>query len=126
MRKSLAQLTLWVGAYIVFALILYPINAAWMVLGLIIVPAIFLTWVDLARALRKVPPGTRSARFLGVIFGIPQALFGLASLLAGILIIVAFFFMPTKNGESNWSVLVVIPLLVFFGVRWLREAFKRG
>ncbi|HKR58166.1 MAG TPA: hypothetical protein VJS64_00430 [Pyrinomonadaceae bacterium] len=126
MRRALIQFLSWLGVLVAMVFVLYPFNPAWSVLGLIVVPAIFLSWVDLGRALRKALSQSRTTHLLGVLAVLPQALFGLVSLLAGLAIIVAFFFWPAKGEGNNWVVLAVVPLLVFFGIRWLREAFKHG
>jgi hypothetical protein len=47
MRKALLQFSLSLVA-LVAVVVLYAFNAAWSLLGILVVPAVFLAWVDLA------------------------------------------------------------------------------
>jgi hypothetical protein len=120
MRKALVQLTLCVGVLVVWV-ILSMFSPAWSVLGILVIPAVFLALVDLGRALRSTP--SRVATILGVLVGLPQAVAGLVSMLAGIIIVAAFLFWPERGEGNNWVVLLVGPLLVVFGIWWLRDVF---
>ncbi len=100
------------------------INGGFGLLGILIVPAMLLAWNDLARELRKA--SYTPLQYAGMLAGLPQALLALFSLLGGIVIGVAYFFWPQRGEPSNWIVLLVVPALIAFGVRWLRDLRKGG
>lgn len=101
---------------------------AWFLLLIYVAfPVLILTWVELARAFRNSPSPTLF--ILGVILGLPQALFGLFSVIAGVSIIgwVLYNTFITRQPEYTGGFLTfgIGPILTLFGVFWIREAFTR-
>ncbi|MES2355943.1 MAG: hypothetical protein V4568_16390 [Pseudomonadota bacterium] len=125
MRKVLLQFFLCLIALVV-NVVLSAFNPAWSLLGILVVPAVFLAWLDIGRALRKTSSSNAASYALGVLVGLPQAVFGLVCLIAGVAITVAFFFGPVRGEDSNWIVFLVGPLLMCVGIWWLRDSFRSG
>ena len=57
---------------------------AWFVIFIFAgIPVFFLSWIDLGRGLRKIEEPSKLIKVLAVIFGVPQALFGLIAFVLG-------------------------------------------
>lgn len=88
-----------------------------------------LYWMDLGRVLREVERPTPRQRVLGILFGIPQAVFGLTCVVCGCAIIIwvlynnLFARSPAYSG--GFLTFGMGPVLVLFGAGWVVYAFKR-
>lgn len=89
---------------------------------LVAIPFLFMAWVDVGRAIRNYPTTSRIPYVLGILVGLPQVLFALASVIGGIAITVAFFL--CSECRAPWWILPVGLGLVAFGTVWIRDAFK--
>jgi hypothetical protein len=88
-----------------------------------------LWWFDFSAELRASPPEGRAGRVLVVLAGVPQALFGLACFLAGVLIAgwVLWNLFIQREGQfeiRSLGAFFIVAALVMFGVGWMRGAFK--
>jgi hypothetical protein len=104
---------------------------AWYIIFIFLgLPLLVVTWFDLGRMLRSIPNPSPFVFSLGVFFGVPQAMFGLCALLVGMGIIAWVLYnsfierLPQYSG--GFLTLGIGPILIFFGVACLRQAFTRG
>lgn len=92
-------------------------------------PLLTLNWIEFGQALRNIPSPSRTMFILGVFFGLPQAFFGLLSVICGIAIIgwVLYNSLISRKHEYTGGFLTfgLGPALALFGVVWLRSAFTR-
>jgi hypothetical protein len=88
-----------------------------------------LYWLDLGRELRANPPANRTLRILGFLMGVPQALFGLLCLVAGVSIIGWVLYNSFWHRDPHYTggflTFGIGPLLSLFGIGWLVDAFRR-
>jgi hypothetical protein len=88
-----------------------------------------LWWMDLGRLLRAIEQPTSLQRVLGILFGIPQALFGLLCIVAGGSMVAWVLWNSVVQQESQYSggflTFGIGPMLVLFGAGWVVYAFKR-
>lgn len=103
---------------------------AWFILLILVaLPVFILTWIELGRAIRNAPSPSRKLRILGILFGLPQAFFGLLSLVSGISIIVWVLYnsFVARQPEYTGGFLSfgVGPVLTLFGLYLIRDAFAR-
>ena len=103
---------------------------AWFILFIFIgLPILILSWVDLGHNLREIDKPSFVIKVLGVLFGVPQALFGLISFGVGVSIIgwVLYntFIETLPQYSGGFLTFGVAPALVLFGIYWLRAAFVR-
>lgn len=103
---------------------------AWFILLIFMaLPLMILTWVELGRAMRDSPAASRPLRILGILFGLPQALFGLLALIAGVAIIIWIIYNSLMARQPEYSggifTFGIGPALTLFGVYWIRDAFSR-
>jgi hypothetical protein len=86
-------------------------------------------WLDLGRLLRQLENPTPWQRVLGVLFGIPQALFGLVCVAIGSAIVVWVLYNSLVERSTAYSggflTFGIGPALVLFGAGWVVYAFKR-
>lgn len=103
-------------------------NGFFFLFTLISLPLAVLYWIDLGRQLRNVQGGGRMMRLLGIVMGVPQALFGLAVVLVGLAIIGWVLYNTFVERQEQYSgglmTLGIGPVLVLFGTGWLRSAFR--
>lgn len=89
-----------------------------------------LYWFDLAQELRDTPNPSRGVRLLGLLMGVPQALFGLSCAGVGLAIIAWVLYNTFVERQPQYTggilTLGVGPALVLFGVGWLATAFNRN
>lgn len=94
----------------------------------IAVPVLILCWIDLGRSFR-VPTASRAVFLLGVILGVPQALLGAICVVAGVSIVgwVLYnsFIERLPHYSGGFLTFGIGPLLVVFGLAWLRDAFSK-
>lgn len=92
-------------------------------------PLLILTWIELGRSLRAASPSARARRLVGLAFGVPQAMLGLTSAAAGLSLVgwVLYNSLVERQPQYTGGFLTfgIGPLLVVFGVAWLRDAFRR-
>jgi hypothetical protein len=104
-------------------------NGFFMVPFFICIPLTVLYWIDLGRELRNTRNSTRVTRALGIVMGVPQALFGLACAAVGLAIIVWVIYNTFVERQPEYSggfmTLGIGPTLILFGVGWLVNAFHR-
>ena len=90
--------------------------------------ASILYWVDLGRELRQTQSAGTTARILGVVMGVPQALLGLISAGVGLSIIGWVLYNTFIERQPQYSggflTLGIGPILVLFGLAWVRSAFR--
>lgn len=90
--------------------------------------ASILYWVDLGRELRQTQSAGTMARLLGVVMGVPQALLGLISAGVGLSIIGWVLYNTFVERQPQYSggllTLGIGPILVLFGLAWVRSAFR--
>ena len=90
-------------------------------------PVLRLTWVEFWRALRNIPSPSRTRFFFGIFFGLPQAMFGLRSVIRGIAVIgwalYNSFISRQYEYTGGFPALGIGPALTLFGVVWLHEGF---
>lgn len=124
-RKLCLALLLFVGSFPLVSL------DGWFALG-IPIGLLFsiLYWFDLGRELRQAPNGSRGQRIVGLLMGLPQALFGLVCLLCGVVIIAWVlynsFWERQQNYTGGFMTLGCGPLLLVFGAGQLVDAFRRS
>ena len=104
--------------------------SAWLILFIFVgIPVLILSWIDLGRSLRSIKKPTIFINILSIIFGVPQALFGMISIIIGVSLVIWVLyntFIETQP-EYTGGILTfgVAPGLILFGVYWLRVAFTR-
>lgn len=90
--------------------------------------ASILYWVDLGRELRQTQSAGTTTRILGVVMGVPQALLGLISAGVGLSIIGWVLYNTFIERQPQYSggflTLGIGPILVLFGLAWVRSAFR--
>jgi hypothetical protein len=95
--------------------------------GLVLVP---LYWIDLGRALRSPAVGHPGLRLLGLVMGVPQALFGLLAALIGLSImcwvLYNSFWGPSSHYSGGFLTLGIGPVLVLVGGRFVLDAFRKS
>ncbi|WP_148282970.1 hypothetical protein [Pseudogulbenkiania sp. NH8B] len=103
---------------------------AWLLLLIFVaLPIAILAWIDLGRKLRNSPTNSPVLFVVGIVFGLPQALFGSVAVLAGLTIVGWVLYnslwarLPQYTG--GFLTFGVGPALIIFGVAWMRDAFKR-
>ncbi|MCC5811788.1 MAG: hypothetical protein JJU06_15565 [Ectothiorhodospiraceae bacterium] len=104
---------------------------AWFLLLIFVgLPVFILAWIDLGSALRSLDNPTALQRAAGVLFGVPQAVFGVVSIAIGLSIVCWVLYNSLVEEQPQYSggflTLGIGPALVIFGVYWARAAFKRG
>lgn len=94
------------------------------------VPLLILAWVDLGRALRISPDVPRLFFVPAVIFGIPQALFGMLAFVSGISIIAWVLYNSLVERQAEYSggflTFGFAPVIAIVGWFWLREALAKA
>ena len=88
-----------------------------------------LYWFDLGRELRATPPKSKALKVIGLLMGIPQALFGLVCALAGLSIVVWVLYNSFWHRDPNYTggfmTMGIGPLMFLFGIGLVADAFKR-
>ncbi len=93
LRKVAARLGLVVLLLVILALFISQTQSdGWLTLWFLLfifvgIPLLILSWVDLGRAIRGAQNQTRLLFTLGILFGFPQAVFGILAMICGISII---------------------------------------
>lgn len=104
-------------------------NAFFFLVLLASLPFAILYWFDLGRQLRTASNPSRGVRALGIIMGVPQALFGLVCAVAGtgIVVWVLYNIFVQRQPEFTGGFLSfgIGPALILFGLGWLITAFRR-
>lgn len=89
-----------------------------------------LYWFDLGRELRQAPFKNRCQRRLGVMMGVPQALFGILSMFCGLAIILWVLYNTFWYRDPAYSGGFLTfgggPLLTAFGAGLLMDAFGKS
>lgn len=107
MRLAVAKLVGAFSALLVLAVAIYLSHAdlwvgIWMLLFIFVaLPFLILSWIDLAAELRRIEHPSRVQQLAGVLFGIPQALFGLLALLCGGAIIAWVLYKEARSSERR-------------------------
>jgi len=98
--------------------------------GPLLAPLLVLRWFDLSRGVRDLPTSSKALRAVGILFGLPQALFGLVSIAigAGLTAWVVYnsFVERLPEYTGGFLTLGIGPALVAFGTVWVRSAFDRS
>lgn len=88
-----------------------------------------LYWLDVGSMLRAVENPRPAVRMLGILMGVPQALFGLGCFLAGAVIVLWVLYNVFVERQPGFPSLVlglgVGPSLITFGLGWVFYAFRR-
>ena len=136
LRKVAARLGLVVLLLVILALFISQTQSdGWLTLWFLLfifvgIPLLILSWVDLGRAIRGAQNQTRLLFTLGILFGFPQAVFGILAMICGISIIgwVVYNAFVKRQPEYGGGFLTfgIGPALVVFGWFWLRGAFVRS
>jgi hypothetical protein len=88
-----------------------------------------LYWFDLGRELRAASPKSKALNVIGLLMGIPQALFGLLCALAGVSIVFWVLYNSFWHRDPNYTgsfmTMGIGPLMLLFGVGLVADAFKR-
>ncbi|MDH5650356.1 MAG: hypothetical protein OEZ39_00640 [Gammaproteobacteria bacterium] len=83
----------------------------------------------MGHTLRETENSSMTVRTLGIIFGVPQALFGLVSFSTGLSIIIWVlyntFIKTTPQYSGGILEFGITPGLLLMGIYWLRHAFDR-
>ncbi|WP_299948308.1 hypothetical protein [uncultured Microbulbifer sp.] len=94
------------------------------------VPVLILSWVDFGSYLRSLKTRSWPIKLLGFIFGIPQALIGLASLGIGVGIVIWVLYNSFIERQEEYTggfmSLGMSPMFIGFGLLLLVSAFKRS
>lgn len=103
---------------------------AWiLILTFIALPVLILTWIEMGSALRNAPSSSSALYILGLLFGLPQAFFGLLAFGVGGTIMgwVIYNSLIARQPEYSGGFFTfgVGPSLMFFGIFWIRHAFSR-
>lgn len=103
---------------------------AWFLLFIFVgLPFLILAWIDLGSTLRSLDNPSPPQRVLGILFGAPQAVFGITSVFIGLSIVGWVLYNSLIETQPQYSggflTLGVGPALVIFGFHWVRAAFKR-
>jgi small-conductance mechanosensitive channel len=126
MRKSLKVFFIVLGITLVMMLMGMPYGLHGAVFAglllLIVLPFLFMAWVDVGRGFRK-EKSSPAKRLLGILIGIPQTIFALASTVFGIGIIADFFFGRAERSGVAWVVMLLGLGMIVFGIKWLRDVF---
>lgn len=103
---------------------------AWFILfSFVGLPILILSWIDLGHSLRAIEDPPLVIKVLAVLFGVPQAIFGLISFGIGVSIVGWVLYntlietLPQYSG--GFLTFGVATALVLFGIYWIREAFLR-
>lgn len=102
----------------------------WLLLFIFVgVPVLILAWIDLGSAFRSLDDPTSLQKGLGILFGVPQAVFGITSIAIGLSIVAWVLYNSLIEEQSQYSggflTFGVGPALVIFGFYWARAAFKQ-
>ena len=88
-----------------------------------------LYWFDLARELRNAPSTSRALRIIGLLMGVPQALFGLVCAGIGLAIVIWVLYNSFVERQPEYTgsfmSLGIGPVLILFGASWVASAFRR-
>lgn len=87
-----------------------------------------LYWFDLAGELHSIASPSRSLRIIGLLMGVPQALFGLLCSGIGLAIVGWVFYNTFVERQPQYTggflTLGIGPALILFGVGWVASAFR--
>lgn len=102
----------------------------WFSIGLVVaLPLIILYWIDLGRELRESTNSGRFCRMMGLLMGVPQALFGVACAVIGLSIIgwvlYNLFWKLDPDYIGVVPELTTSSLLTLYGIGYIFDAFKR-
>ena len=94
------------------------------------IPVLILSGIEAGRTLRTLPDVPPAWKAIGILLSLPQAIFGLSSVLLGLAIIlwVAYNFLVERQPEFTGGVIPSLgigPLLLVAGWWWLRSAFRK-
>lgn len=131
MRKTALKLGLAIAAMpLSLLLIRVTHNSFFFLPFLISFPFVILYWIDLGREIRSAPGLGRLGRALGILMGVPQALFGLLCAAIGLAMIVWVLYNTFVERQPEYTggflTLGIGPVLVLFGLGWLVSAFRGG
>ncbi|PPJ42863.1 hypothetical protein C0063_06335 [Pseudoxanthomonas sp. KAs_5_3] len=103
-------------------------NGFFFLLFLASLPLVVLYWIDLGRELRSTQSRGTFIHTLGILMGVPQALFGLACAGIGLSIVAWVLYNTFVEREPQYTggllTLGIGPVLTLFGAGWLRSAFR--
>lgn len=89
-----------------------------------------LFWFDLGRQLRNLTRPSRAEHTLGILMGVPQALFGLICAAIGMAIVLWVLYNTFVERQPRYiggfMTLGLGPALALFGFGWVVTAFRRG
>lgn len=130
MRKTAVKLAASMAAVpLSLLLLVWTGNGLFFIPVMASLPLIILYWIDLGAEIRTASREGTPLGYLGVLMGVPQALFGLACAGIGVAIIVWVLYNTFVERQSEYSggfmTLGIGPLLVLFGAGWLLSAFGK-
>lgn len=103
-------------------------NGFFFLFFLLSLPLAVLYWIDLGREIRNTQKPSPLGRVLGVLMGVPQALFGLLCIAAGSVIVGWVLYNTFVERQPEYTggflTLGIGPVLVLFGLGWLLGAFR--
>lgn len=135
-QKSSARPIKWTSIKLACAIVAIPLSmfltglsgSGYFMTGVVVaLPLSILYWLDLVQEIRSRDSNSTSLHILGVLMGIPQALFGLLCVLAGLSIIVWVLYNTFVERQPEYSGSLLSfglgPVLCLFGMSWLVSAF---
>ncbi len=127
--RTVYKLALVVALFMASVLLL-QLNG-WFGLGIVVaLPLMIVLWFDLGRELRASTSTSQFVRVAGLLMGLPQALFGVVCLVAGISIICWVLYNSLWQRDPHYIggflTFGIGPLAALFGLGLLTDAFKRA
>jgi hypothetical protein len=116
-------------AVLVISVLSLSVHDLFYVVFMVALPLTILWWFDLCRELRNSDSAAPFMRAVILFMGLPQAIFGLISIIIGISIIVWViynsFWPPNPHYSGGFLTFGAGPSLVLFGLWLLVDAFRR-
>ena len=102
----------------------------WFILFVFVgIPLLLLTWVDLGRALRRLPDPSPVVYLLMLLFAVPQVALALVAIVCGATlfgwVLYNSFVKRLPEYSGGFLTFGIGPALISFGVIWLRQALSR-
>lgn len=104
-------------------------NEWFFILSATSLPLIILYWMDFGQEIRNSKHRHVLVRAVGILMGVPQALFGLVCFISGIAIVLWVLYNTLIERQPHYSggllTFGIGPALTFFGAGWVVSAFRR-
>ncbi len=122
MKRAFIRFAVWLTLLSLALLVGLILGAAMGgLLMLILLPFVFMAWIDLGRALRG--DGRKFTYLLGVLVGFPQVLLALAAICCGSLLLAVHFW---AGDIATWWMPPLGGGMCLFGILWIRDVLKKG